>query len=272
MEYRKIKGKRHYVYDSKTEFSQHHAHLEGVSSIKMNLVEDWRDGKEGDWVVSDDDRVVQLLKVSDLNHPNDRKNYKWARNYVRTIVGTFVNNKNTFMDTDFDQHPNRYTFSKKIKYTSKRVTKRKKVTNNEKIFATNVVSGMGPVKAYIDAFQTVTDENKARKKALVLLKQERVMQEIEKSVLDVAKELGVDHRYILNRLKTLADDSEDDNIILQSTKELGKIIGTSTSPVKQKDIGVFGMFQGFSPDQLTDAQGKVLPDKPKELVLNSSKE
>ena len=98
------------------------------------------------------------------------------------------------------------------------------------------------------------------------------MQEIEKSVLDVAKELGVDHRYILNRLKTLADDSEDDNIILQSTKELGKIIGTSTNTVKQRDVGVFGMFQGFSPEQLSDAKGQVLPDAPKELVLNSSKE
>ena len=272
MEYKKIRGKRHYIYDSKDEFYQHIAHLEGLRYTDKKIVDNWRDGNEGDWVLSDDDRVVQLLKVAALNHPNDRKNYKWAKNYVRTIVGTFVNNKKTFMDTDFDQHPNRYTFSKKIKYTSKRVKKRKKVTNNEKIFATNVVSGMGPVKAYIDAFQTITDKSKARKKALVLLKQERVMQEIEKSVLDVAKELGVDHRYILNRLKTLADDSEDDNIILQSTKELGKIIGTSVNTVKHKDVGVFGMFQGFSPEQLTDAKGQVLPDAPKELVLNSSKE
>ena len=257
MEYRKIKGKRHYVYDSKTEFSQHHAHLEGVSSIKMNLVEDWRDGKEGDWVVSDDDRVVQLLKVSDLNHPNDRKNYKWAKNYVRTIVGTFVNNKNTFMDTDFDQHPNRYTFSKKIKYTSNRVKKRSKLTNNEKIFTTNVVSGMGPVKAYMDAFKA-TSEGKARKKALVLLKQERVMSDIEKGVLDVAKEMGIDHRYILERLKCLSDNSEDDNIILQSTKEIGKIIGTNGMTMKQKEVGVIGMFQGFSPEQLESAERKMI--------------
>ena len=98
------------------------------------------------------------------------------------------------------------------------------------------------------------------------------MQEIEKSVLDVAKELGVDHRYILNRLKTLADDSEDDNIILQSTKELGKIIGTSTNTVKQKEVGVFGMFQGFSPDQLDAAKQQILPDSPKELVLNTPNE
>ena len=119
---------------------------------------------------------------------------------------------------------------------------------------------MGPVKAYMDAFKTISDEKKVRAKALVLLKQERIMHEIEKTVLDVAKELGVDHKYVLDRLKCLADNSEDDNIILQSTKELGKIIGTSVNTVKHRDVGVFGVFQGFSPDQLETAKQEVLPE------------
>jgi predicted regulator of amino acid metabolism with ACT domain len=231
VEYKKIKGNRHYIYDDISEFSSEHS--------DNTPIVNWRDGKENDWVMSDDDRIIQLLKVADLNHPNDRKNYKWAKNYVRTVVGTFVNNKNTFMDTDFDQHPNRYTFSKKIKYTNTRV------------------------KNYMDAFKNNADEKRVKKKALVLLKQERIMSEIEKSVLDVAKELGVDHKYVLNRLKCLSDNSEDDNIILQSTKELGKIIGTSVNTVKHKEVGVFGMFQGFSPEQLDTAKQVALPSKEK---------
>ena len=79
------------------------------------------------------------------------------------------------------------------------------------------------------------------------------MKEIEKSVLDVAKSLGIDHEYILGKLKTLADYSEDDNIILQSTKELGKIVGTSGNNIKQKEVGLLGVFQGFSPDELEGA-------------------
>ena len=257
-EYQVIRNKRHYVFDSVDEFTEYyHSKMMSSPEVKRN----WREGKQGDWVFSDDNRIVQLLKVAPLNHPNDRKNYKWAKNYVRTVVGTFVNNEKTFMDTDFEQHPNRYTFSKTIKNTNKQVKKRKKLTNNEKIFTTNVVSGMGPVKAYMDAFKA-TSEDKARKKALVLLKQERVMTDIEKGVLDVAKELGIDHKYILDRLKCLADNSEDDNIILQSTKELGKIIGTSVNSVKQRDVGVIGMFQGFSPEQIESV-------KPKEISNGS---
>ena len=74
--------------------------------------------------------------------------------------------------------------------------------------------------------------------------------EIDKTALEVAKELGIDHKYILQKLKDLADYSEDDGIILQSTKELGKIVGTSGSNVKQIETGIVGMFQGFGSEDL----------------------
>jgi hypothetical protein len=80
------------------------------------------------------------------------------------------------------------------------------------------------------------------------------MQEVEKSVLDVAKGLGLDHEYILNKLKCLADNSSDDGIVLQSTKELAKIIGTSGTTVKSREMGIVGMFQGFSPEQIENAE------------------
>jgi len=54
VEYKKIKGNRHYIYDDISEFSSEHP--------DETLVENWRDGKENDWVKSDDDRIIQLLK------------------------------------------------------------------------------------------------------------------------------------------------------------------------------------------------------------------
>jgi hypothetical protein len=105
----------------------------------------------------------------------------------------------------------------------------------------------------MDAFNS-DDELQSRRKATILLKQERVMQEVEKSVLDIAKGMGLDHEYVLNKLKCLADNSSDDGIVLQSTKELAKIIGTSGTTIKQKEMGIIGMFQGFSPEQLKQAE------------------
>ena len=257
MEYQTIRNKKHYVYDNESEFRE-------VHSPETKIVKDWREGKEGDWVYSDDGRIVQLLKVSDIiNHPNDRKVYKYANGYARTIVGSFLKTKGSKMDTDFSNHINRYTFSGN---NPKNMRDRKNCTNREKIFATNVAVGMGPVKAYMDAYREIP-ELKARPAAVLLLKQDRVMKEIEKSVLDVAKQMGLDHQYVLNKLKCLADGSSDDNIVLQSTKELGKIIGTTGNTIKQREMGIVGMFQGFSPNQLEGAErpqleeAKVVIDK-----------
>ena len=255
MESRKIRHTRHYVYDTKEEWRADHP--------KGILHSEWRDAKEGDWVLSDDKRIVQLLKVSDeMKHPNDSKHYKLQKGWVRTIVGTFVNTPKTYMDTDFSKHPNRYTFSTKIKDTNKRVKERTNCTNKEKIFATNVAVGKDAVSAYMKAF-TEANRDKARKKAVVLLKQRRVMSEIEKTSKEIAKELGIDHTYILGSLKQLADTSEDQNIALQSLKELGKAIGT-LGGVKKIETGVVGMFQGFSPEEIDVAQRKILPSPKKE--------
>jgi len=245
MENRRIKNIKHFVYDDLEEFKKDHPNTV--------VHPDWRKADENSWVYSDDDRIVQLLKVKKMvSHHSDTKNYKYADGWVRTVVGSFINKKSTKMDTDFSSHPNRYTFSKTIKNTSERVHKRTKITNKEKDFATNVVVGMGALDAYKNAFKEESNQ-KARKKATILLKQERVMEEIQKSVLDVAKGLGIDHEYILSKLKHLADYSEDDNIILQSAKELGKIVGTSNNNIKQKEVGLMGVFQGFSQEQLEGA-------------------
>lgn len=244
MEYQEIKRVKHYVYDDISEFP--------YKDIKP--VKNWREGKQGDWVYSDDNRIVQLLKVSEkLKHPHDRPNYSHSKGYVRTIVGTFLRNDKTQMDTNFEEHPNRYTFSKKIKNTNSRVRERKNATNKEKLFATTVAVGTDAVKAYMEAFEE-NNRDKARKKAVILLKQRRVMEEIQKSVKDVATNLGIDHEYVLRSLKHLADFSEDENISLQSLKELGKAVGTLGGGTKRIETGVVGMFQGFSPEQLKGAR------------------
>jgi len=251
VEHSTIKGKTHYVFKDEDEYRE-------FFNGEAVEIKDWKEGKEGDWVKADDGGVVQLVKVSNnINHPGDSKNYKVATGWCRTVVGTFLKTKNAVMDTDFKQHPNRYTFSKKIKDTRKRVKERTNVTKNEKVFSVNVATGMGAVKSYMEAYNEI-DTEKAKKKALILLKQDRVMKEIDRNVNEVAKALGIDHEYILTKLKHLADFCDDSNIILQSTKELGKIIGTASNTINQSQVGVIGMFEGFTDDQLKIADRKLI--------------
>ena len=117
MEYRKIKGIKHFVYDDIDEFKKEHKGLEAKY---------WKDSpEEGNWVIADDGGIVQVLKKNQIKHPSDRKNWKAHNGYLRTVVGTFLINKTSKMDTDFDSHPNRYTFSKNIKRADENFKKRK---------------------------------------------------------------------------------------------------------------------------------------------------
>ena len=91
------------------------------------------------------------------------------------------------------------------------------------------------------------------------------MKEVEKSVVDVAKSMGVDHEYVLTKLKCLVDSSMEDNIVLNAVKELGKAIGTiGGTTIKQKETGIIGLFQGFEPGQLESAKRPELVESTEE--------
>ena len=50
----------------------------------------------------------------------------------------------------------------------------------------------------------------------------------------------------------------DENIALQSLKEMGKAIGTLGGGVKRIESGVVGLFQGFSPEQIENVERKMI--------------
>ena len=261
MDSRVIKGKQHCVFDDAEEYAEYFDKGK-APPIHSN----WKSAQESDWVYADDGKIVQLLKVSDIKHPNDSKNYKYAQGWVRTVVGTFIKTKDSTMDSDFSKHKDRYTFSGKKSTPAKRLRSRKTVTKRERLFATSIAAGHGAISAYKSSFGDIPDD-KAKSKAVMLLKQERVMKEIEKSVMDVAKSMGIDHEYVFNNLKILCEDSDDENIVLQATKELGKAIGTLGAPQKKNvEMGIYGMVQQFSPEELEKAKRPMLESKEVEEV------
>ena len=58
MDFKDIKENRHYLYDNLGEFQ--------AFVQDMAIVENWRDGEEGDWVLTDDGYVCQILRKSKI--------------------------------------------------------------------------------------------------------------------------------------------------------------------------------------------------------------
>jgi len=262
MNSQKINGVPHYVFESDGEF------IEFFENKPPPIAADWKKAKEGEWVRSDDGGIVQILKRGALKHHGDRPNYSWANGYVRTVVGTFVCHKNTKMDTNFALHPNRYTFSGTTPHITVVVRNRKNLTKHERTFAMNIASGMGLEKSYRDAYEY--DGYRAREKAFLLMKQERVLAEINKSIVDIAGGIGVNHEYVLKGLKEIFEDGEDPQTALRSLIELGKAIGTLGNQPKKLQGGIAAIsFSGFDQkhlDRIEDAgDAEVIEDTAGEL-------
>jgi hypothetical protein len=245
MESKKISNVEHIVFESREEFERHFMHKDGAVP---ELIEDWREGKEKDWVLADDGGVVQILRQKQLPHPHDRKNYKNnGGGWCRTVVGTFVQNEKFDMDTNFDLHPNRYTFSQKtaeeVKYNARR---RENPTKREKIFSVALATGKTLQSAYEEAYGP---SNNWREKALDLVKRETVMKEVRASVDDVLKDLGVDLTAIFSEMWDLARQSDDDSVKFRALKELKETL----LPKEVRRSSITGTerfgFSGFAGDK-----------------------
>lgn len=236
----------HIVFDNRHEFETHFMHKDGVVPP---LVEDWRKGRERDWVIADDEGIVQILRRKELPHPHDRKNYKLHDNgWCRTVVGTFIQDKNQQMDTDFDLHPNRYRFNGKTdKQVKQHARSRTTPTKRERIFSVAISTGKSLQRAYEEAYG---QSNNWREKALELVKRETVMQEVRKTSLDVLAELGIDLKRVYRGIIDLAEGSDDDSVRFRALKELREAI----EPKESKRMSLTGReiygFNGFEGDPL----------------------
>ena len=232
-----------------SEFKKYHKTL---GEEPPEVVMAWRSAQEGDWVVSDDFRVIQILKRT------ENKNQKaYNKAIIRTCVGTFAVNPKTFLDTDFELHPDRYRVSTTGKDVTQRLIERDKATNNEKIFAQRIAKGDNAETAYMKTFPT-DNKNYAKDMSNILLRQERVQKNISSEVETLLKEEGVSKRYIVQKYKELIDNGLLDlkncsGSVRAALNDLVDISGMK--PDKTKSSQQMGALQQVDDDLLEEIQG-----------------
>ncbi|MBC8551618.1 MAG: hypothetical protein H8D23_18385 [Candidatus Brocadiales bacterium] len=258
-----IKGIKHYNFRNKDEF------LEYFGVDAPPLVEEWGTAKELDWVIADDGGVVQMLKVSNkIKHPRDTKNYAYATGWCRTVVGTFFMKAGADhfqMDTDWNKHQSRYTFSgSDADRDSISHNKRKHLTNKEKkfVFAILFSDIVDVYSIYSKIFNSVQPQN-IKTRCDNLMREDRIMAELEKGVKEAAEKKGLTHEWVFDKLKHFADNAEYDADKIRSTIKIGDALGTFNSSKKQEQKrlpGAVGLFGEVTQQTLDD-----ISKRPEEL-------
>ena len=205
---RTIKGVKHYAYESEEEFRKAHP--------DTPLITDWKQAEEGDWCVSDDGKIVQILKKGCFVDKKKRDN-----DYIRTVIGMFNHRGSSpFVGTIKDEI---YRFTKKTGY---QVKTGGYLTDAKKSFAKYVAHGMDPVKAYQKAFPKTISLDHAERRSTLLLKNNTVRQAVDKEIENLMSEVGITKRYLLETTKDVIDKIDvRDNDKLRAIETLMKISG-----------------------------------------------
>ena len=229
---------KHIVYDTASE---------GPSNIFIN--KDWRRANIGDWVLADDESVIQILRKGSML----RKNGEIA--YIGTCTGTFVVSDNTYLDTD--RRINIYSIGGHAT-PEQVVANRRKMTANEELFVTYIGQGLQPEDAYVRAFPT-NNKRYARMKAVNLIKTERIKTAVKEELKPILQELEIDEKLVLENIKIIAQTAEKDDTKLKALFKLSDIMDLEdkNAPKVQQITGV--QFQGLTDNMIDEAQ------RPKEL-------
>lgn len=224
----KVKGIVHKVYEV-DELPSH-----------ITYVDDWRNSNVGDWVLSDDDCVIQVLRRDSMG----------SKITIGTCTGTFIADNHTKMDTE--KNKNIYSVGGKDWYT--KLKERKSLTAKEKIFVDLVkkpmFDGLEPYEAYMEAFQCSKDN--AKRMSAILLKQKRVIKGMNEKNRDVYKKLSMDREYLIQAAKDMYENSKNDSDKITSLKMLWS--GYDIVPKSKTTTQVAGFFQGHTPQQLASAK------------------
>lgn len=232
-----VKKEIHNVYDAIDEVP---------TSIQYML--DWRKASVGDWVVADDGCVIQILRGGKM------MKHKKKVSYVGTCTGTFICSKSQLMDTS--KRKNIYSFGGNNNHLDS-VQKRKNLTAQEAMFSKYIALGLNPQEAYKKSFST--DNNQyAKIRSGILIKQERIVSAVKEELDKVFKDLGIDLTYLVDGVKSEADNPEGRPI--DRLKAFQMLWDAAEVVPKQKVTQVTGsVFQGFDSKEIASAIRPELP-------------
>ena len=242
-----VKNQSYTVYDSPDEFPE-----------DMQFLDDWRAGDVEDWVLADDNCIIQILRVGYFSRPTKKVK---ALKYVGTCTGTFICKKTYKMDCD--KRENIYNISGKSPYTQ--TIERESVTHRERLFAEFISQGMERTEAYLRAF-TTKSRHHAQAQAGLLLKQERVRSVMKEELKPVLAKLGINDTMVLEGIKDVALTGDKDSDKLKALFELADILEIKET---RKEITAIGgaVFKGFLPEDT-----EVLDDRKQLLGENGDAE
>ena len=236
MRYYNVNGIEHKVYDPDDQVPN-----------GLIVIDNWRDSRTSDWVKTDDDCIIQVLRKGTMTRKYGRNK---VREYVGTCTGTYPVGKNVKMDTS--RRANIYTFGGS-KSSEDILLDRTILTRCELVFVQFLASGLSPQESYLKAYPT-KNRNYAHVKSTQLMRTERIYTAMKEELKPVCEELGIDPKSVLTDIQYASKNSEKEDVRLRALFKLADILDLEDKNQTRITQVSGALFQGFSPEQLEQAE------------------
>ena len=241
-------------------------YFKAIGQEKPEVLFNWRKvSEEGQWVLTDDLRIMQVLKLT-LKGTRTDSSASYNKGVVRFCNATFPINEGVFLDSELYEERDRYRITNKNVEYDKRLKERDKPTFKEERFVSYVAHGKDPAEAYMKSFST-KNKDYAKMSGNRLLSQERIRESVNSKVENLMDEEGVSKRYILQSYKDLIDQGlmniEDcGSAVRGALQDLSKMQAMFPEKNTERD-NVSGVFE-----EIPDAEIEEIENTEQRMISN----
>ena len=234
---------------------------------KLQFTKDWRNASKNDWIVTADNKVIQVI---------GRRDYKKDRKKDIYLIRTGYGETPTYKPQIYSRKQPDYEWDTRYK---KGLTRNVKPTALQSAFIHQLTENFEPnergiwkIHDILDAYMSVYCDNNpssSLRRAMAILRKDTVKTAMSKIMKDRLESVGIDDEYVAKRYKKFIEDSDAPaSTRLQALNRVSDIMGHVEKKESNTEHTLVMLSDG---DKKLLAQHKrKLPDKQLgEIITNS---
>ena len=235
-------------------------HIYSVQEAIENNIEyrdDWRYADKGDWVLTGDNMVIQVIS----RRKTQKKDRKKPIYYIRTGFGEIPTYKSTLYAKKYPDPVHDKGFMYEVERDVKPTILQKRFLDALVQSKDMEPNGMWTNESIINAYQSVYRDNNptnSLKRGNIILKKKRIKEHMSELMKDKLAAIGLDDDYVATNLKKFVEDEAiTPNVRLSALNRVSTLLGHDEKKVEQ--------LEGITTIAISEGDKKMLAEFRKEL-------
>jgi hypothetical protein len=235
-------------------------HIYSVQEAIENNIEyrdDWRYADKGDWVLTGDNMVIQVIS----RRKTQKKDRKKPIYYIRTGFGEIPTYKSTLYAKKYHDPVHDKGFMYEVERDVKPTILQKRFLDALVQSKDMEPNGMWTNESIINAYQSVYRDNNptnSLKRGNIILKKKRIKEHMSELMKDKLAAIGLDDDYVATNLKKFVEDEAiTPNVRLSALNRVSTLLGHDEKKIEQ--------LEGITTIAISEGDKKMLAEFRKEL-------